>query len=319
MPDEWDKLTTDYFQTKAFLAHTEQYNPCNQRYYWLETDNGLKAGAVVYSINLDLLTFLRLKSPIKMHIVGIPCSVSCPGIMGSSLGKAELLRIIKDHERGFLLFLNLIEKPLSELASGDTLPTVVLHNKFSTYSEYLNALRSDYRRRIKKLERISESVRLEKQFFSDFSPAMYQQYLNVYNRSKDKLEKLDQDFFQNLADPFRLTVCYCNNAPIGWNITLLHDETFYFFLGGIDYRYQEKYATYLRLMLQIIKDGIAEGVKWIDLGQTAEIPKMRLGGQLERRYMVAHHSNKLFNRLLKLAEKALVYNRKVPQVNVFKI
>jgi hypothetical protein len=59
-------------------------------------------------------------------------------------------------------------------------------------------------------------------------------------------------------------------------------------------------------------------VKFIDLGQTAEIPKMRLGGKLESRYMEAHHSNKLFNQLLKLAEKTLAYNRKVPMVNVFK-
>ena len=74
LPADWDALTVSYFQKREFLIHTEKYNPCKQRYWILEESGELKAGAVLYTLRLDLLTFMHLKSPLEMHIAGIPCS-----------------------------------------------------------------------------------------------------------------------------------------------------------------------------------------------------------------------------------------------------
>ena len=71
-------------------------------------------------------------------------------------------------------------------------------------------------------------------------------------------------------------------------------------------------------MLNIIEDAISLKAEYIDLGQTAEIPKMRTGGLPEKRYMEARHSNKIFNKILKKAEGALEYKRKLETVHVFK-
>jgi hypothetical protein len=82
LPPAWDDLAKIYFQKREFLIHTEKYNPCKQRYWLLEEEGKLKAGAVLYNLRLDLLTFIHLRSPLVMNIAGIPCSVSCSGFIG---------------------------------------------------------------------------------------------------------------------------------------------------------------------------------------------------------------------------------------------
>lgn len=316
LPDYWDLLAQHYFQRKSFLVHAEKFNACKQRYYIQYQNNTISAGAIVYSIRLDVLTYLKIKSPITMNIIGIPCSVSCSGLIGES---DELKNYIFKHERGLVLALNETENPiLSQNAKGNTLPTIILRNEFSTWEHYLQSLRSDYRRRIQKILDSGKSLEIEKMHMDSFTQEMYQQYLNVYKRSDAKLEKLSFSFFQNLPKIFTLNVCKQNDILMGWNITLHSDNTLYFFLGGINYKYNHQNATYLFLMTQIIKQGIEKKVHCIDLGQTAEIPKMRLGGKLEDRYMEAKHSLAPINFLIKKFQNKLAYKRVVPLANVFK-
>lgn len=319
LPAQWDNLAMHYFQQREFLAHTEKYNPCHQR-FWLAEENGvIKAGAILYSLRLDILTFLRLKSPVKMHIAGIPCSVSCPGFIGEENSIVELQKHIFSKQKGFALFLNMLrENSGTQNAHGITLPTLILKNSFANWQEYLSALRSDYRRRLKHILNDDPSVSITTTTCRDFTDVMYGQYLAVYNKSKDKLEKLTSSFFSHLPESFKLTVCRKNDEVIGWNITLFHNKTMYFFLGGINYSKNINNSTYLRLMANIVRQGIELGATEIDLGQTAEIPKMRMGAVPEKRFMEARYSNAIINSLLKSMQGMLSYKRNIPMVNVFR-
>ena len=72
IPNEWNILASCYYQRKKFLLHTQNWNPCNQRYYLAFENNHLIAGAVVYTLKLDLLTYAKMTLPIKMKITGVP-------------------------------------------------------------------------------------------------------------------------------------------------------------------------------------------------------------------------------------------------------
>ena len=319
LPDEWDKLAENYFQERAFLHHTEQFNPCNQRYYLCFDGAKLISAAIVYSLRLDILTFIKVKSPLKMHIVGIPCSVSSSGIFGNAYGIEALKKYIYVKEKGFVLFLNLNEPTQNSLhAHGKTLPSVVITNNFSSWEDYVVSLRSAYRRRLRKITQPKSELRFEKISNTSFNVKMYQQYLSVYKKSNGKLEMLSHDFFRNLPSAFILTVCLLNDEVIGWNMALAHCETYYFFLGGLDYNMNKIYNTYFLLLSVIIKDGIEKKVNYIELGQTAEIPKMRMGGELSLRFMEAHHSNKVFNKLIKMFSSSLEYKRKLENTKAMK-
>ncbi|MBN2890588.1 MAG: GNAT family N-acetyltransferase [Bacteroidales bacterium] len=315
--ENWNKISKYFFQNKEFLYHAEKYNPCKQRYYQCFKNDEFVGGAVMYSIRLDLLTFLRIKSPLKMNIVGIPASVSAPGI----IGEPQIINQIKNHiikeEKGLVVFLNLEQEPdFKDIATGNTLPTIVLKNNFASWEDYRSKLRANYRRRLNLLEKTS-NIELIELNCNEFTEQMHEQYLQVYNKSKDKLEKLSFNFFKKLPDEFQLTICKKENQLLGWNITTKHKNYFYFFLGGIDYKHNAENQTYLRLLANIVKQGIEQKFEYIDLGQTAEIPKLRMGGLLEPKYMQAKHSNKIFNKIIKTAEKSLGYNRKIKEMHVF--
>lgn len=319
IPPEWDWMADNYFQQIKFLTHTEKHNPCNQRYYLLLENGKLIAGAIVYSLRLDILTFARLKSPIKMNIIGIPCSVSCQGLFG----KRDSIEILKNHiyivEKGFVLVLNLENKlDGSSIASGKTLPSIIFSNTFPNWDNYISSLRSNYRRRLKQINKVGKELVFKKKSCSDFSENMHKQYLDVYKRSKGKLEKLSLNFFKNLPDEFKLTVCYHKDIIIGWNIALSDQNIYYFFFGGIDYQQNKNYSTYFQLLINLIKDGVENRSEYIELGQTAEIPKMRMGGKPKYLYMEAHHSNRAFNKILKLCNPLLEYKQKLEDTKVFR-
>ena len=319
LPIKWDELAIDYFQTREFLNHTEKYNPCKQRYYSLYHDGEFAAGAVVYTIRLDLLTYLAIPSPFQMNIAGIPCSVSACGLIGNNEIFPQLLGKMKEHEKGLLIVLNLDSNSVVDhMTTGRTLPTVLWRNTFGSWENYLHSLKASYRRRIIHLSRPFLAITTCRSTCERFDSGMYQQYHEVLNRSKGKLETLSQEFFQNLPSNFSLTTFYHFDKLIGWYITTIFGEKFYFFLGGIDYKQNRQYNTYFNILMSVVKDGIENKVSTIDLGQTAEIPKLRLGGILVEKSMLGYHSNRAMRMILKAGQSLLEYSTVVGESHVFK-
>jgi hypothetical protein len=68
----------------------------------------------------------------------------------------------------------------------------------------------------------------------------------------------------------------------------------------------------------IINDGIEKQAAFIELGQTAETPKMRLGGIPTPLYLEAHHSNGVLNFLVRLFSPMLEYRRKLEDAHPLK-
>jgi len=320
LPAEWDDLAAEYFQTKEFLVHSEKYNPCNQRYFTIFLDGQLKAGAVMYTLKLNLLTYLfgnGIKIP--MNILGIPCSVSSGGLTGDKEYYQKLFEHLRYKVRGLLLALNMDFKPvLPGFIVGKTLPTIIVHNRFKTWDIYIRSLRSSYRRRYNRI--IEHFLNIDKRTgpCSEFSNEMYRQYLEVLRRSKGKLETLELPFFQNLPGNFILTSYYDDSRLAGWHITTGFRDRYYFFMGGIDYMLNRNFFTYYNMLFNIIKHGIEANASVIDMGQTAEIPKMRLGGVISEKYMTGYHSNFVFRRLLQAGKGLLEYSGRFPETSVIK-
>ncbi len=279
----------------------------------------LKTGLIMYSIRLDLLTYLSIPSPFRMHIVGIPCSVSSDGIIGSIAHLTALIEHIKANEKGFLLLLNMNSKPsMDGFVCGRTLPTVIMEGKFESWESYTKSLRADYRRRIKHLSGPFSGIKMKQGGCSGFDQQMYDQYLGVLKRSKGKLETLSLEFFQNLPSGFYLTT-YCDHDKlIGWFISRLSREKHYFFLGGIDYKLNRQYKTYFNILFEVLREGIDKKSPAIDLGQTAEIPKIRMGGTIIEKYMLGYHSNWIFRKLLFAGKSLLEYPAVFEKPRVFK-
>ncbi len=317
-PAGWDRLATSYFQKKKFLKHCECNNYCQQRYYVLKSGKKVKSCAVVYALRVNLLTFANLPSPIKIVIVGIPCSVSSPGIFGDLKHIFLLIKNIHEQERGLILCLNLEEYSFPDgWIVGRTLPTVVFNRKINNWNEYLSQLSSSYRRRYWQNESKFRDVVASETACQNFDVDMYQQYLAVYKRSNAKLERLPIEFFRNLGEEFCLTKYQYQKMLIGWNITLSDANQYYFLFGGINYKTNDKHSFYFNMLFDLLKKAIEKGKTYIDFGQTAEIPKMRLGGQLVEKRMIAFHRNIILQKLLKINKGILEYKNRIPVSHVF--
>ncbi|MFH1808813.1 MAG: GNAT family N-acetyltransferase [Pseudomonadota bacterium] len=314
---EWDALCTSPFQRRDFLTHLEDTNACRQRYYELRDDSGaLRAGAIVYTLPLDLLTYSHMPSRMTLNFLGVPCSQSAPGVVGAPESTRRLIERLPLEEPRFVVGLNLDHRlGLKGFVEGRNLPTVIIDRGFDSFDDYLGALRSDYRRRLSKIVKAFADVEVQRSSCSDFDDTMYTQYLDVYGRSDAKLEKLDKIFFDRLDARFVLTAYRRAGALLGWHITLVDGETCYFLLEGHD---PEVEHGYFNLLVGVLREAIARGARRIDLGQTAEIPKMRLGGTLVEKHMFATHPSRVVQMMIARGSRFLEYRRQVPAVHVFK-
>jgi len=226
---------------------------------------------------------------------------------------------IKSQEKGLLLFLNLATEIKDEnMISGKTLPTIILTNHFRSWEDYMGTIKANYRRRVRQLSSPFSEIQMKQSACSCFDDRMHKLYLEVLKRSSGKLETLTLDFFRNLPPNFSLTAFYNADMLIGWYISSTFKEKFYFFLGGVDYKVNRQFNIYFNILLNVVQEGIEKGASVIDLGQTAEIPKLRLGGKLVEKMMTGYHSNKIMRSLMKAGKSLLEYSTAVPETHVFK-
>jgi len=320
LPNEWDSLTNCYFQKKEFFQYTEKYNPCKQRYHLLFRQNRLVAGACVYTLTIDLLTFINIRSPVRMQVVGIPATVSPAGIVGDTDAIRNLLQEIFKTEKGLIVGMNMPPGlDCSPAVTMRTMPAIVMDNHFRDRNEWSNSLRSTYRRRMNKIFSGFEGIKTETTGCSRFNEKLYELYLQIYARSKSKLEKLSLDFFRNLPDNYRLTTYSSGERVISWHITVNDNGVMYFFFGGTDYSVNGQYNAYFNNIAGILEEAIEQQCSTIDFGQTAEIPKTRLGGKVRELNLFVYHRNAIINKFLSVSRNLLQYNRKIPETHVFKI
>ena len=315
----WDSLAESYFQRRAFLLYSETYNPCHQRYYELSDDRGFVAGACVYSLKLNLLTFANIKSRVRFQIVGIPASISWPGLTGDTFSIIELLAGILDAERGMVLCLNLPPGLTARAAvSMRMLPTVLMRRFPGSWEGYLASLRSSYRRRLRKITEAFEGIRKETGPCSGFDEAMFGLYLQVMARTTTKLEELSLEYFRNLPPEFLLTTYRLDERVISWHITVQEGPRLTFFYGGTDGAFINDRHAYHNNILGILRFAQERCCTEIDLGQTAEIAKTRMGGTLVEKSMLAYSRNPFVRGIFRLGKGLLQYNTRIPEAHVFK-
>lgn len=320
LSETWDALAGCYFQKIAFLQYAERYNPCRQRYYALYRGEALLACAVVYSLRISLLTFSNIPSPVRMQVVGLPASVSAPGAFGlDNEAVQRLILQILEREEGLILGLNLPPEfdPYPAVAMA-MLPTIELEHHFADWPSYLEKLRSPYRRRAMQLQSRFRGVEWRRTGCRAFTPEHHHLYLDILKRADSKLEVLPEAFFRNLPDNFYLASCYSQGRLLCWHINCEDGDRLFFFFGGHDYELLPQFQSYFNNLLCILQQGIEKGFSRIDFGQTAEIPKLKLGAGAKPKAMFLYHRNPLLRRLLRIGKPWISYRPAFPAVHVFK-
>jgi hypothetical protein len=376
LPSAWDACMAQWrlgtpgggaiYLEKAFLEFLEAVNPCGQR-YWFSEDAGVLF--VTYELKLNLLNFARFgRLAVPATVIGVPLSVAAPGFATREPeGRLIMARWIRRHLKGLTVILNVPEGEGFELPEGLTLSSYVLSLKFNDFEAYVAALRSPYRRQVKRALEAFDGVETiglglvtgtglglvsdpnfnsvpvtnfnsvtdpnlnpvpelnsvnqsESKSRQAFEPDLYPLYVDVFNHSKDQLEKLEPIYFEQF--PGRTFKFTHNSRPLAFVQTL--DEPTpagilrHFVLGGFDRSQLQKFDLYRNLLLQLIQEALADGCTAINLGQTAAESKSKTGALEQLKYLYVAHSNPALHKLLGTLVKRFSYQRYRTKHHVFK-
>ena len=322
-PDElnsgWDNLAEFYFQKQEFLAHLHFHNPCNQRYYELYRNEHLVAGAIVYTLTVNALTFSNIPSPLNVQVIGLPVSVATPPIIGETDEYEYLLSELIKIESGLILGLNFLQDYLlGKALNMNTLPTVIFPVRYDNLEVYNLSLRHQYRRRIRKAREKFSGVRAETSSCVAFTQKHYELYLAIIKKSTTKLEKLTYESFRQLPGKFQLTTYYSGDEMLCWHIICKDEKVLFFYFGGMNYELRDKYHSYYNNLLGILQTAFEYKFPIVDFGQTAETAKTRLGGELSLRRMFVYHRNPVILFLFRLLSRFITYKSKTVKCRVFK-
>jgi hypothetical protein len=322
-PDElntgWDTIAQWYFQRREFLTHMHTYNRCEQRYYELYRDGMVVAGAVAYTLRIHLFTFSGISSPVKMQVIGLPVSVATEPLVGDPDEFEYLLNGILQREKGVIAGLNFTQHYINSTTLNlRTLPTIILKNGAADMHQYEASLRHPYRRRLHLVQQKFEGVRSATTSCADFTETHYGLYLQIMKKTRTKLETLSFDSFRYLPGNFLLTTFYHEELMLCWHILCMDNGTHFFYFGGMNYALRDRFDSYHNNLLGILSTAMEEGYSEVDLGQTAEIAKLRFGGEVSERKMFLYHRNSLVLGIFRLFSSMINYGFISPEHHVFK-
>jgi predicted N-acyltransferase len=194
-----------------------------------------------------------------------------------------------------------------------TLPTHRFPPIFRDFEEYSQEVRAGYRRAIRLTQRKlrDAGVTLERvedpdELIARYGKAEHRLYRAVEERAAYKFEVVSTRFFHSLARawPGGLT-CTFARAPsgevIGFLWSLLVAGRFHTLYVGLDYRWNARCDLYFNLFYADLDYALRRGATSIDLGQTADVFKSRLGAWQEPLFLCFRARRPVLAQALRLA------------------
>ena len=290
-------------ENKVFLnllELLEEVNPCGQEYY-VHKDIIL----TTYQCELNLLSFRKnLKLKVKTRMIGLPISLSRSGIWACNEDDGELRKKVLEALatlKGLTVVLNSdIEFP----GQNRTLSNFVFQNRFTDFEQYLQAMRSSYRRHLSLAMQKGEDLSFNMVSPGHFTRQHYQLYQSIMERADYPLEVLSLEFFKRYnsevfetRDSTGRLLAFIQMKGIG--------DTLHFMFCGFQREGKatgskwDSAALYQNMLLFIIRYGIENRYKLINMGQTSAETKLKLGCVEKRKYLYARHSNPLIDAVLR--------------------
>jgi hypothetical protein len=320
LPAEWDDLCGDnYALRREFLTHMETGNPSNQRYHVFRSPGGsVDSILVTYTARqCNLLMFTPLTCRVDATFVHVPLSITRPGYAIGAHTRADVESFMLSLP-GYVIVLNTVPGfRIRGFADGRTSSRIHLRLRWKTLDSYLDSMRSHYRYRHRKA--MSKGTGLRYRILrrnGEFDAALFSLYEAVHGRSRIRIEKLTLNYFRA---PFsKILVCEWAGRPVGFVQVIENGEELVFAFAGLDYACNAQHDVYFNLLLRMVEYGIERGFKILELGQTAEDAKLKLGGEFTELHALIRHSHPLLNRVIRQVIHLISYREPGQRHRVFK-
>lgn len=196
--------------------------------------------------------------------------------------------------------------------AAPSLPTFRMAVPWSSFDAYAASLRAGYRRQLRASLRVRQAEGLTVRAV-DGSAAEWERfhalYEQVIERAAFRLERLNLRFFRNLGERLpgrvRLLLLERGDQLLAAAVMLLAPGRTTFFMTGIDYARNRACHAYPILVAEVVAEAIRAGAPVLELGQTSEALKGRLGALPEPRTLYLRWRSPLGHALLRRGAGAL--------------
>ena len=127
------------------------------------------------------------------------------------------------------------------------------------------------------------------------------------------------EFFQQQPLPSIIIIATHKEQKLGFAQVVDNGRELIFLFIGFSHKLNSTFDIYLNLLLEIIDFAIDNRFKTIDLGQTAEETKLKLGSELFTKGMYISHSNFLLDKLANQYINLFSYQIPIYDFRVFKM
>lgn len=178
---------------------------------------------------------------------------------------------------------------------GDSLPMNCADMRFRNLDDLCASMRSHYRYKIKRSRRKFHKAGLRVEhlqgeaILDTYSDEVHRLYDAVVDAAEVRLERLPARFFRDLVQALpeyvRFTAVRYEDRIVAFAWSLFAGGVYRDLFVGVDYDFGVDCDLYFNLMASDLDAGYGTGAQEIQMGQTADVFKSRLGCRPETRYV----------------------------------
>jgi hypothetical protein len=318
LPYDWDEAFSaeDVFNKRTVLKHFFLHSPIGQKYFWIEREKAKPLAGILCRTQLPFTL-----GPVTIFRPALVCSIPMPFSTDPGFsdqeGIAEVAGLMENFDGGFRMIGGLQKKSadIPGWAWRRHLVNIDMDIRWQDFESYINCFRSDYRSRVS--ESLGRGRDLKRILVSNdkFEPKVYELYEKIAQKYNSLI--LPIRFFLEIPSEKSIIGLQMGEEILAWALLIPSDKYLYFLFGGYKEEFNHKYHLYNNLLLSIIRFSIENGFKRLNLGQTAELSKMRLGGYPVERYILVSHAGSAIRQIV-LKTDIFSYRKHYPLPRVFK-
>jgi hypothetical protein len=195
-----------------------------------------------------------------------------------------------------------------------------------TFQAYLESLRSQYRRVIRKRQNAFLAAGYELREVQDYASMvgdLARLWKNTYDHATEyRRERLEEVFFLEikrcLADRASILLVEKAGCPVAFSILLEDDDTLITLFCGLDYSCSRDAYIYFNLFYKSIEVAIKRQKQKIDFGITTLVPKVEVGGEVIPLTMYMKCTIPVVGRLVPALFALMTPQPKIPSRQIFK-
>lgn len=185
----------------------------------------------------------------------------------------------------------------------DIQPNMVLDLPFKTFEEYLGAMSTKYRTRVKRALKKADGLVKKELTLADIQrelPRMYALYREIANNAGFNMVDLNEDYLlalkRDLPEHFRIFAYYSDGRLLAFYTTIQNGDELEAHFLGYDKEHNHDLQLYLNILYDIVRIGISSGSHQIIFARTALEIKSSVGATSHDLFCYLRNQNSFANR-----------------------